>query len=441
MRIAVVGAGIAGLSCAWTLERRLRASGLERHEVVLYEANDYLGGHSHTVDVCLDTPAGKVCHGVDTGFLVFNERTYPGLTRLFATLNVPVAQSDMSFAVSLPHGDVEWAGSNLATVFAQRRNLVRPGFLRMLRDIVRFNRIAAATGRDDETLGEFLVRHRFSSEFRDWYFLPMIGSIWSCSTAQMLAFPIATLVRFCHNHGLLQLRDRPQWLTVRGGSREYVRRMARELRDVRMEPVVAVRRTAMQPVEVITAGGKTCFDHVVLACHSDQSLALLVDASHDEQALLGAIRYQPNRAVLHTDGALLPRRRGIWSAWNYTAVPDGDGTRVCVHYLIDKLQPLPAGWREPVVVSLNPVVEPDPRRVLRELEYEHPVFDSAAIAAQSRLPAMQGRHQTWFCGAWTRYGFHEDGLASGVAVAEQLLQQLMQPERARAGDAHATGAQ
>jgi predicted NAD/FAD-binding protein len=424
----VIGAGIAGLACAWTLERHLRDHRLGQHQVVLYEANDYLGGHSNTVDIRLDTPDGPISHGVDTGFLVFNERTYPGLMRLLEKLQVPIAESEMSFAVSLPDRDLEWAGSSIATLFAQRRNLVRPGFLRMLRDIARFNGLAiAATTASTETLGDFLARHAFSSEFRDWYFLPMIGSIWSCPTAQMLAFPLSTLIRFCHNHGLLQLRDRPQWLTVRGGSREYVRRMARDLRDVRMEAVVAVRRprphaSAAQPVAVKTASGEAYFDQVVLACHSDQAQALLADASSAEQAVLGAIRYQPNRAVLHTDSRLLPKRPGIWSAWNYTAMPDGDQTRVCVHYLINKLQPLPAAWdRQPVIVSLNPAIEPDPGKVVRELSYAHPVFDSAAIAAQSRLPEIQGRRQTWFCGAWTGYGFHEDGLASGVAAAERLL--------------------
>jgi uncharacterized protein len=438
VRIAVIGGGIAGLSCAWTLERFLRDSGLERHQVTLYEANDYLGGHARTVDVCFDSPEGRVSHGVDTGFLVFNERTYPGLTRLFATLQVPIAASDMSLSVSLPDRDLEWAGSNLSTLFAQRRNLVRPGFLRMVRDILRFNRLAAGSalaGNGSETLGAFLARHAFSNEFREWYFLPMIGSIWSCPTRQMLTFPVSTLIRFCHNHGLLQLKDRPQWLTVRGGSREYVQRMARDLRDVRMEAVASVRR--MPPtdqersqVEVTTSAGKTYFDQVVLACHSDQALALLDDASSQERALLGAIRYQPNRAVLHTDSSLLPKRPVTWSAWNYTALPDGDHTRVCVHYFINKLQPLPSVWKsQPVIVSLNPVVEPARDRILREFEYAHPVFDSAAIDAQSRLPDIQGRRQTWFCGAWTGYGFHEDGFASGIAVAERLLPLLTSEPR------------
>ncbi len=419
-RIAVIGAGISGLAAA----RRLTGCA---HRVTLFEAATHFGGHAHTVDVTL----GGVSHGVDTGFLVYNERTYPRLVRLFEELGVAVAPSDMSFSVQIPGRGLEWGGRNLASVFAQPSNLVRPAFWRMLSEIARFNALATRLARDDsldrldQPVGAFLEEHRFGIEFREAYLLPMVACIWSCPTTQMLAFPIATLIRFCHNHGLLQVRDRPQWWTVSGGSREYVRRIVAALPDVRLGTPVRHIERLDAGVLVATDDSSTLFDEVVLACHSDESLQLLGDtASLDERQVLGAIGYQPNRAVLHTDASLLPTRRAAWSAWNYeSAAADQPGAtgndRVCLHYLLNQLQPLP--WREPVIVSLNPIREPDARCVLREFDYAHPVFDLAAIAAQRRLPEIQGRRRTWFCGAWTGYGFHEDGLASGLAVADALM--------------------
>ncbi|HMQ72946.1 MAG TPA: NAD/FAD-binding protein, partial [Rubrivivax sp.] len=277
----------------------------------------------------------------------------------------------------------------------------------------------------DEPIGDFLDRHRFGAGFRDGYFLPMIGCIWSCPTDQMLRFPVGTMIRFCHNHGLIQVSDRPQWHTVRGGSREYVRRIVAGLDDARLAtPVRQVRR--LPPghggagVMVVTDAGEERFDEVVLACHSDQSLALLADAAPDERALLGAIRYQPNRAVLHTDAGVMPRSRRAWAAWNYERAADASSEQasVCLHYWINRLQPLP--WSTPVVVSLNPVRPIDPARVIAEFDYAHPVFDLGAIDAQRRLPGIQGRSHVWFCGAWTRYGFHEDGLASALAVVDAM---------------------
>jgi predicted NAD/FAD-binding protein len=418
-RVAVIGSGIAGLSTAYALRHDAR--------VTLFEADRRFGGHAHTVDVTLD----GVTHGVDTGFLVFNHRTYPQLVQLFDELKVDTAASDMSFSVQDPTSGLEWSGSNLNTVFAQRRNLVSPRFLRMLADILRFNRLATAIAERqaetelDEPIGDFLDRHRFGEAFRSGYFLPMIGCIWSCPTDQMLRFPVATMIRFCHNHGLIQLADRPQWHTVRGGSRQYVDKLLAQLGDCRAgEPVRAVRRlppgVGTVGAMVITDRGAEHFDDVVLACHSDQSLALLDHATAIERSVLGAIRYHCNRAVLHTDAALLPRRRLAWAAWNYERAPDRarEEAAVCLHYLINRLQPLP--WSQPVVVSLNPSREPDPNRVIGEFDYAHPIFDAAAIDAQRRLHLIQGRSNLWFAGAWTRYGFHEDGLMSGLAVAEQL---------------------
>ena len=418
-RIAVIGSGIAGLATAYTLRHEAR--------VTLFEADGRFGGHAHTVDVTLD----GITHGVDTGFLVYNHRTYPLLVRLFDELKVETAASDMSFSVQDPASGLEWSGCNLNTVFAQRRNLVSPRFLGMLADILRFNRLCTgiaerqAESELDEPIGDFLARHRFGPAFRDGYFLPMIGCIWSCPTDQMLRFPVATMIRFCHNHGLIQVANRPQWYTVRGGSRQYVDKLLAHLPDCRAgEPVRAVRRlppgAGTAGVMVLTDRGAERFDDVVLACHSDQSLALLDDATPAEREVLGAIRYHRNRAVLHTDAALLPRRRLAWAAWNYERAPDRDREQaaVCLHYLINRLQPLP--WQQPVVVSLNPSREPDPTRVIGEFDYAHPVFDAAAIEAQRRLHQIQGRSHLWFAGAWTRYGFHEDGLMSGLAVADEL---------------------
>jgi predicted NAD/FAD-binding protein len=413
-RIAVIGSGISGLAVAHELA--------DLAQITLFEAGGHFGGHSHTVDVRLN----GVRHGVDTGFLVFNHRTYPRLVELFDSLGVATAPSEMSFSVQVPHQGIEWSGCDLNTVFAQRANLLRPRFLGMLAQILRFNRLARglAEGGDaammSEPIADFLDRHGFGEAFRDWYLLPMLGCIWSCPTDQMLRFPVATMIRFCHNHGLIQISDRPQWHTVVGGSRNYVRKMLAGIGDARLRcPVRSVRRTAAG-VLVATDRGTERFDEVVLACHSDQALDLLADASADERAVLGAMRYQPNRAVLHTDTGLLPRRRLAWAAWNYERAADAsqEQSAVCLHYLINRLQPLP--WRTPVVVSLNPSRQPDPAKVLGTYDYSHPVFDAAAIAAQRRLAQIQGCSNTWFCGAWTRYGFHEDGLMSGLAVSAAL---------------------
>jgi uncharacterized protein len=427
-RIAIIGSGIAGLAAA-----RALTCTPGRHRVTLFEAGAHFGGHSNTVDVTLD----GVTHGVDTGFLVYNERTYPRLVRLFAALGVETAPSDMSFSVQARHHGLEWSGRNLASVFAQPRNLLRPAFWRMLEGISRFNRLAggiavhSGAAMPEQTVGEFLDEHRFGREFRDWYLLPMIGCIWSCPSEQMLAFPVATLIRFCHNHGLLQVTDRPQWMTLRGGSRQYVRRIVDALDDARLKtPVLGVQR-GEAGARVRTAHAVEHFDQVVFACHSDQTLRLLgADATPDEAQALGPIRYQPNRAVLHTDASLLPAKRSAWAAWNYESSPAAGEAGVCLHYLLNRLQPLP--WRRPVVVSLNPLREPHAQTVIQRFDYEHPLFDAGAIAAQRRLPQIQGQRRSWFCGAWAGYGFHEDGLTSGLAVAQALIQASTLPQRGAA---------
>ncbi len=434
MRIAIVGSGISGLAAAHRLRQHAHIS--------LFESGDYFGGHTHTVDVTLPTTDGPQTWGVDTGFLVFNERTYPQLIALLAELNVATAPSDMSFSVQAPavYGQeaLEWSGSNLATVFAQKRNLASPKFWGMLSDLLRFNRLCtrlAIDGQDSELtepLQALLERHRFGQAFRDWYFLPMLGCIWSCPTDQMLQFPVATMIRFCHNHGLLQVQDRPQWHTVVGGARHYVEKIVASIPDARLNtPVRQIERDAAG-VTLHMAHGSERFDHVVLAAHSDQSLAMLRQPTAAEAEVLGAIRYQPNRAVLHTDTSVLPQRPAAWAAWNYerAAAQAQESTRVCLHYLLNKLQPMP--FSQPLVESLNPVRPIAAHKVLAEFDYSHPVFDLAAIQAQQRVPELQGMHHTWYCGAWTGYGFHEDGLKSGLAVADALLAHTSEARKAAA---------
>ena len=421
-RIAIVGSGISGLAAAHALHGKAN--------ITLFEAADYFGGHTHTVDVTLPGPDGLITHGVDTGFLVFNERTYPNLIKLFADLKVETAKSDMSFSVQVPRAgghNLEWSGSSLSSVFAQRQNLVSPKFLRMLKDILRFNRVTTALANADaeaammQPLGDFLKDQKFSGEFRDWYFLPMMGCIWSCPTEQMLQFPVATMIRFCYNHGLIQVTDRPQWWTVKGGAKHYVEKIIASIADKRLNTPVRHISRDDSGIQISTDAGTERFDKVILATHSDQALGLLQAPTAAEQQALSAIRYQPNRAVLHTDTSVLPKNKIAWAAWNYERAEqtERESNEVCLHYLLNMLQPLP--FTQSVVVSLNPLREISRNQIMGEFEYAHPVFDLAAIRAQGEVADFQGRQNTYFCGAWTGYGFHEDGLKSGLKVAEQIL--------------------
>lgn len=411
MRIAIVGAGIAGLGAAWLLHRR--------HEIVVYEAGGHAGGHANTVDV----EVGGRRIAVDTGFIVYNERTYPNLVRLFATLGVPSEESDMSFAVSRDQGRFEYAGS-LGGLLAQPTNLARVDYWRMLRDLLRFYREAPAlleTG-EEISLGAYLARGGYGRPFVQDHLLPMGAAIWSSALDDVLDFPALSFVRFCANHGLLDMAARPRWRTVSGGSREYVRRLTAPFaeRTRLATPVAAVRRTPGHVIVRDGRGQEERYDQLVLATHGDQALGILgADAAPDERAVLSAFRYARNRAVLHRDARLMPRRRRVWSSWNYLGEAGADrDPRVSVTYWMNRLQNIDTAV--PLFVTLNPLHEPDPETVLGAYGYDHPQFDAAAIRAQRALPKIQGIRRTWFCGSYCGYGFHEDGLEAGFAVAAAL---------------------
>ena len=411
--IAVIGSGISGLASAYFLHKK--------YQVTLFEANHYLGGHTNTVDIQLE---GKTL-AVDTGFLVFNEKTYPNLIALFEELAISSYATDMSFGVSLDDGRLEWAGTNLDTVFAQRSNLFSPNFLFMLKDILRFNRNAEKNLQTCEisklSLGQLLDAQNYNTAFRSQYLIPMAAAIWSSSPSDILSFPASTFLRFCLNHALLQVNDRPQWRTVTGGARSYVKKIASHLPDIRLNsPVLAVKR-APQSISVHSHHGWEEFDAVIFATHAPDTLRILSDASQEERALLSQVRYQPNSAYLHTDMNLLPRNRKVWSAWNYLSSQQSSGVDaqpVCVSYLLNQLQNLDV--ETPVIVTLNPHQAPAKDKQLAHFTYDHPIFDQAAIDTQQELHRIQGQQGTWFAGAWTGYGFHEDGLKSALRVVRDF---------------------
>jgi hypothetical protein len=410
MDIAVIGSGIAGLGAAWALSRR--------HRVTVYEADDRLGGHAHTVDV---EDRGRAVP-VDTGFIVYNERNYPHLVRLFDHLGVPTEPSDMSFSVSRGDGAFEYQ-ARAGGLLAQPTNLARNGYRRMIADILRFTRDArrVAEEREHETTSSLLDRMQMSEAFRRNFLLPVVACIWSSSLEAMLDHPAQQLIRFLDHHGLLNVLQRPQWRTVTGGSRSYVARLSAPIAD-RARLGTGVRRVVRTPLGVLVDdanGGADAFDHVVLATHADTTVRILGDdATREERAVLSAFRYQENVAVLHRDPSFMPRRRRAWSSWNYRSDEiDPDGTeRVSLSYWMNRLQNLRT--ERPVIVTLNPSREP--RDVERVETYHHPQYDTAAISAQARVPELQGVRRTWFCGAWSGSGFHEDGLRAGLEVAAGL---------------------
>jgi len=409
-RIAIVGTGISGLSAAWLLS--------QRHDVTVFEAADRVGGHSNTVTV--DTKNGPI--HVDTGFIVYNDWTYPNLTALFRKLNVPTAASNMSFAVSLDNGGFEYSGGNGSGLLAQKRNALKPRFWSMLADLLRFYRNAPRDlhSMADMSLDDYLTRNRYGAAFRDDHLYPMAAAIWSTPAMEVGRYPAAHFIKFCRNHGLLLLRNRPVWRTVVGGSREYVKRLTAPFADrIRLStPVTRIRRLP-HGVEITTAQGEIArFDDVVIATHADQALDLLADATRVEKRILGAFGYTRNRAVLHTDNTFMPRRRAAWSSWNYVADTRTEAGQPSITYWMNRLQPL--GEAEDIFVTLNPVREPHQGKIIAEETYHHPVFDAGTEQMRQELWALQGLRNTWFCGAYFGSGFHEDGLQAGLAVAEDL---------------------
>lgn len=404
LNIAIVGSGISGLSAAWLLSHR--------HQVTLFEADGRVGGHSHTVEVA-GTP-------VDTGFIVYNERTYPNLTALFRHLGVPTKDSAMSFSVSIDGGRLEYGGS-LGGLFAQARNVASLRFWSMLKDLARFYHRAPrdlpAVG--NASLGDYLDGIGCGPAFRDDHLYPMAAAIWSTPVHKIPDYPAAAFIRFCENHGLLKFVARPIWRTVEGGSREYVKRLTERFADrIRTGCGVELIRRTESEVELTTARGVQRFDHVVIATHADTALDLLADPSPEERNLLSKFHYRRNKAVLHSDPTLMPRRRRVWSSWNYASQGAPDHPQLSVTYWMNRLQGIADD--QPLFVTLNPIAAPDPALVHRRIPYDHPMFDSKAIAAQHRLWSLQGRRNSWYCGAYFGAGFHEDGLQSGLAVAEQL---------------------
>lgn len=408
-RIAIIGSGIAGLGAAWLLA--------DQYDITVFEAEQRVGGHTHTV-----------MHGsqpVDTGFIVLNDRNYPRLQAFLAALGVSTQPSDMSFGVSIGDGAIEWAGDGLSGLYAQRRLTVSRAHWRMLADVLRFNRQAKRLLVNGAIpgipLGDFLDTNNYSTTFRARYLLPMAAAIWSTPTQDMLDFPLPSFLHFFDNHGLLDLANRPQWRTVTGGSHSYIDAVLERLGDrVRTGCGVNTMTRDDHGVTLQLADGDTqTFDQVICATHADTTKQLLSDADTRERRLLGAFRFQPNRAVLHSDPALMPKRRSVWSSWNYLADrAELSDQRVSVTYWMNRLQQI-EGARD-YFVSLNPLIEPDSDTVIRELSYDHPMFDTAAIEAQQALSSIQGLRRTWYCGAWCGHGFHEDGLAAAQRVANAL---------------------
>ncbi len=410
-KIAVIGTGISGLGSASLL--------YPHHDITIYEKNSYIGGHSRTLDIAINDNIISV----DTGFIVFNKKNYPLLTRLFKHLDVPVVESAMSFGASVNNGWLEYGTNGLSSLLAQKANLLRPDFWKMSADILKFNKNAKKYLTKDPsfTLGECLDDLGLGIWFRHYFLLAMGGAIWSTPLSEMLKFPASTFIRFFDNHGLLTINDHPQWYTVRGGSREYVNRLTAPFQGrIRTNcGVEKVQRVAEGVIVKDDKGQIENYEHVVFACHADQALAMIENPDKDEKKILSAFKYQPNRAVLHSDASFMPKRKSAWASWVYLLEGKiDDKPNMSLSYWMNNLQPL--GTDQPIIVTLNPGREPDPRLVYNDYIFEHPVFDADAINNQAKIAEIQGRNRLWFCGAYQRYGFHEDGLGSAVKLAERM---------------------
>lgn len=412
MKIAIIGSGISGNGIAFLLH--------QNHDITIYEKNDYIGGHSRTVDV--KTPEGIV--PVDTGFIVYNERNYPHLTNLFKHVDVKTTKSDMSFGVSINNGWLEYGTYNkLSGIFAQKENILKPKYWKFLSDILKFNKNAKPylSKNQDATLGQMLEDMKLGTWFRDYYLLAMGAAIWSTPTQKMLDFPARTFIQFFENHGLLTVSDHPQWHTVTGGSKEYVQKITEPFKD-KIKLSCAVKKVTRDKDGVRVddnTGGSEYYDKIIFACHSDQTLKLLNDPTESEQKIIGSVKYQDNEMILHTDQSFMQRRKKAWSSWAYLSEELRDtSSTVSLSYWMNNLQPLET--ETPIIVTLNPGREPDPKLIYDRYTFEHPVFDSSAVQAQKDIESIQGENNTYFCGAWLRYGFHEDGLLSAVKVAKHF---------------------
>ena len=413
MNIAIIGSGISGLVAAYHLSTE--------HQITLFEANDYVGGHTHTHKISLNQRE----YAIDTGFIVFNDWTYPNFIRLMEELGVQSQPSHMSFSVKCEKTGLEYNGTTLNALFAQRLNLVRPSFLRMVADVLRFNREASqwlSESNEDISLGEYLAANRYSKAFIEHYIVPMGSAIWSADPLSLFAFPAQYFLRFFHNHGMLSVDNRPVWRVIQGGSQSYIAPLTRRFaQNIRLHTSIASVQRQPHQVRIKPVGGDfEHFDAVIFACHSDQALALLADASAEEREILGAIPYQENEAVLHTDARILPKRKLAWAAWNYH-IPRDHQNKVAITYDMNILQSLDAP--ETFCVTLNHSDNIDPARIIQRISYHHPVFTPAGIIAQGRHDAISGFNRTFYCGAYWGFGFHEDGVNSALKVVRQIKEQ------------------
>lgn len=411
MKIAVIGAGISGMSAAYFLS--------QKHDVSVFEKESYVGGHSRTLTFQEDL--NKV--SVDTGFIVFNQKNYPNLSALFRHLEVPTIKSNMSFGVSINNAWLEYGTMKLSNLFSQKRNFLRPSYYRMLQDVLKFNKKALPYigSQNYKTIGDLIEDLKLGDWFKNYYLLPMSGAIWSTPVEDMLNFPAETLVRFFHNHGLLSVDGQPQWYTVKGGSKEYVTRLTSKIKkNIRTNLAVSsVTRDKNSATVTDSNGGKHQFDAIIFACHSDQALALIDKPSKEEKSVLGRIQYKPNSVILHQDSSFMPKRKSAWSSWVYLSNSSKDKTnKMSLTYWMNSLQSLQS--KKPVLVTLNPSVKPKEELIINEHIFDHPQFNQDAIAAQKDIPSIQGVDKFWFCGAWQRYGFHEDGLSSAIKVVKDF---------------------